>query len=129
MIKAGYSPVYATHPHMLTEGQKFQERANKVLNDQLLLRKHKLLLVSPKIIRRYVKGDLETQTEEIDSQAISKGLDMAYKLKGRYAPEKHQNTNLNASVKDLLDALQNNEETTHKPDSTDTSAIPRDTTE
>lgn len=34
----------------------------------------------------------------IDVQAISKGLDMGYKLKGAYAPEKTQSLNVNVDI-------------------------------
>lgn len=44
----------------------------------------------PKKTRRSVRGELVEEIEEIDSQALGRGLDMAYKLKGKYAPEKHE---------------------------------------
>ena len=129
MIKANYSPSYANNPRELTRNEKFIKLFDKKVNDKLLIKKHKSLLTIPVKIRTYIKGDLTTEIEELDSQAIAKGLEMAYKIKGSYAPEKHQNTNLNASVKDLLDALQNDDEATLKPDSSDRGAVPRGTTE
>ena len=33
-------------------------------------------------------AELTNEYEELDSQAVSKGLDMGYKLKGKYTPEK-----------------------------------------
>lgn len=35
---------------------------------------------------------------QMDTQAVSKGLDMGYKLKGAYAPEKSVNLNLNGDI-------------------------------
>ena len=64
--------------------------------DSLLAEKHKELLTVPKKVRTYIKGDLTSEYEELDSQAIAKGLDMGYKLKGKYAPEK--SVSLNVSV-------------------------------
>lgn len=54
--------------------------------DDLIVEKHKALLN---------KVDKEG---EIDVQAVSKGVDMAYKLKGSYAPEKSINLDLTAEI-------------------------------
>lgn len=56
--------------------------------DDLLVEKHLELLTVPKLHRRYIKGDLMDEEESTDVQAIKAGLDMAYKIKGTYAPEK-----------------------------------------
>lgn len=48
------------------------------LPDELLTRKHLALL------------NKVDENGEIDVQAVSKGLDMGYKVKGSYAPEKKQ---------------------------------------
>ena len=45
-------------------------------------------------------GDVEEVEEQIDTQAISKGLDMAYKLKGSYAAEKKVNLNVDYEISD-----------------------------
>lgn len=66
----------------------YKEVMAEVLPDKLLAEKHLELLTVPKKVRRFVKGDLESEYEEVDSHAISKGLDMAYKIKGEYASEK-----------------------------------------
>lgn len=55
--------------------------------DDLLVQKHLELLNVPRIRRTYIKGDLMSEIEEVDSQAIGKGLDMAYKLKKLYVEE------------------------------------------
>ena len=55
--------------------------------DNLLVKRHLELLDVPRKIRTFKKGDLENEIEELDSYAIKSGLDMAYKIKGIYAPE------------------------------------------
>ena len=57
------------------------------LPDDLLEEKHLALL------------NKRDATGEIDAMAVSKGLDMAYKVKGSYAPDK--NININMSVKSI----------------------------
>lgn len=66
--------------------------------DSLLVDKHMELLTVPRKIRKFIKGDLVNEYEEVDSSAIGKGLDMAYKLKGSYAAEKSLNMNLNVDI-------------------------------
>lgn len=70
----------------------YKEVFNELLPNRLLAEKHLELLTVPKKVRHYKKGDLESEYEEVDSQAISKGLDMAYKIKGEYAAEKIDHT-------------------------------------
>ena len=60
--------------------------------DSLLVKKHLELLNVPKKVRTFIKGDLQTEYEETDSNAIGKGLDMAYKLKGVYKEGPSGNT-------------------------------------
>lgn len=62
------------------------------LPDDLLEEKHLALL-----------NKIDAQGE-IDVQAVSKGLDMAYKVKGSYAPDKNINMNLNVTSVDPTDA-------------------------
>jgi hypothetical protein len=88
MVEAGFSEQYARNPKKLTKSKAWEKMMNKHLPDSLLAKKHKELLTVPVKRRTYIKGDLQSETEELDSQAVSKGLDMAYKLKGKYAPEK-----------------------------------------
>ena len=88
MKQVGYSPNTAKNPKVLTESKGWKELMEKYIPDNLLAKKHKELLTIPKKVRTYIKGDLETEYEELDSNAVSKGLDMGYKLKGKYTPEK-----------------------------------------
>ena len=59
----------------LLNDPKIKDAINEALTDELLASKHLALL-------NKMQGD------EIDVQAVSKGLDLAYKIKGTYAPEK-----------------------------------------
>jgi hypothetical protein len=97
MVKAGYSKNTAIAPTKLTKSKGWLELMEKYLPDKLLAEKHKELLEVPKKTKHFKKGELEVEFEELDSNAISKGLDMAYKIKGRYAPEKNLNINVEVS--------------------------------
>lgn len=90
MRKAGYSKISAATPKKLTESQGFRDLLDKYLPDTLLAKKHKALLTTPIRRRTFIKGELKSEEESLDVQAVSKGLDMAYKLRGDYAPEKKQ---------------------------------------
>lgn len=98
MREAGYSKYTAKNPKKLTESAGFKELLEKHLPDTLLMEKHAELLNVPMKVRTFKKGDLQLEIEQVDSHAISKGLDMAYKIKGKYAPEKSINFNVNADV-------------------------------
>jgi len=89
MREVGYNPHTAKNPKNLTESEAWKELMDRYLPDKLLAKKHKELLTTPKIKRQFQKEELLSETEELDSQAISRGLDMGYKLKGKYAPERH----------------------------------------
>jgi predicted DNA-binding protein YlxM (UPF0122 family) len=55
--------------------------------DELLIEKHLELLNVPKITKTMKNGEYTDIEESTDVQAIKAGLDMAYKLKGAYAPQ------------------------------------------
>lgn len=66
-----------------------------MLPDELLAEKHLKLLNKQQVqLKNNVSsGEIDIiQTGEIDPMAVAKGLDMAYKLKGSYAPEKKEVT-------------------------------------
>lgn len=92
MVEAGYSKTTARNVDKVTKAKGFQELMEKYIPDKLLMEKHKELLTVPKKVRKFMKGELEYEYEEVDSNAIGKGLDMAYKLKGSYSAEKHEIT-------------------------------------
>lgn len=90
MRDAQYSENTLNTPQKLTESRGWQELMEEYLPDTLLGVKHKELLEIKKKVRTFKRGDIIEQYEELDSNAVGKGLDMAYKLKGYYAPEKKE---------------------------------------
>jgi hypothetical protein len=90
MREAGYSAATAKNPKNLTKTKTFTDLLEKYLPDRHLFKKHTEFLNTPRRIRSYKKGDLVEETEETDPSAV-KALDMAYKLKGKYAATTNNN--------------------------------------
>lgn len=66
--------------------------------DVLLREKHLALLNKTDIKRTFdhTTGEwIDIETGQVETNAVTKGLDMAYKLKGSYAPERSASINLN----------------------------------
>lgn len=82
MRQAGYSDVTASTPKNLTESKGWKELMEQHLPDDVLAEKHRQLL------------DKVDEKGEIDTNAVSKALDMAYKLKGKNAPERSVHLNI-----------------------------------
>lgn len=93
-VAASIASENLTKPNIVKAIESIAER----IPDDLLVEKHLELLTVPKKVRTYIRGDLTSEYEEVDSNAIGKGLDMAYKIKGTYAPEKIQQTNVNINL-------------------------------
>ena len=76
---------------------RVQKAIAEMIPDDLLGQKHLALL------------NKIDEKGEIDVQAVSKGLDMGYKIKGTYAPEKTVNMNIEVEsseeIKKLADQL------------------------
>jgi hypothetical protein len=70
--------------------------------DSLLVEKHLALL--NKTDKKYNTEGL-CISDEIDSQAVSKGLEMAYKVKGTFAPDKTINLNIEVDSSDEIKEL------------------------
>lgn len=84
MVKAGYSPTTAHRTNKLTRTKGWSELMDKHLPDSALAKRHRQLLN---------KNDVNTELPE--TMAVSKALDMAYRMKGRYAdPEERGNKTL-----------------------------------
>jgi hypothetical protein len=66
--------------------ERFKELQAQYLSNEYLIKKHRDLL------------DVSDENGKIDPSAVSKGLDLAYKLKGVYAPTKNENQNLNVNI-------------------------------
>lgn len=86
-----YKNSVANRPNKLTRSKGWQELLNEHLPDSLLAKRHRELLNKREI--SLIEKNNETgekiyeKLDEPDTQAVSKGLDMAYKLKGRYPKE------------------------------------------
>lgn len=93
MREVGYSKQTAVTPHKLTESKGWKQLMEEFLPDSLLAEKHQALLNKKETIitRNNITKETETiLTEEIDANAVGKGLDMAYKIKGAYKEDNQQ---------------------------------------
>lgn len=70
MLRAGYSKQTAKNPSKLTNSVSWKELVDEYLPDKYLLTKHNKLL------------------EDQDPKIVAKGVELGYKLKGCFAPEK-----------------------------------------
>lgn len=85
MKEAGYAERSAVAPHQnLQSSPTWQQLMDTYIPDDHLIKVHREIIDSPREIRTYVKGELTTEVTETSPQQ-TKGLDMAYKLKGRYS--------------------------------------------
>lgn len=73
MREAGYSEASSQNPQLVTKSKGWQQLVEEFLPNDVLAEKHRQLLN-----KTDEKGSL-------DVNAVAKGLDMAYKLKGSYA--------------------------------------------
>lgn len=96
MLEVGYTKASASNPSNLTDSQGWKELMEEYLPDNKLAEKHRALL------------DKVDSEGGIDVNAVGKALDMAYKLKGKNAPEKSIQMNVDMSIDtdDLLLAQQ-----------------------
>lgn len=109
MLAAGYSPATANTPQKLTGSSTFQELLDELLPERHLTEKHREFLDSERIIRRFKKGELEEEISETDPNAV-KALDMAYKLRGKYADKAGNNIliiNVSSQAADRYKAMNN----------------------
>lgn len=104
MREAGYSKATAKTPSKLTCAKSFKELFEEFIPDDLLAQKHKELLTVPIKIKKVKENGKVTIFESIDVQALKAGLDLAYRVKGKYAP-----TRINQSIKTGLENLSDEE--------------------
>lgn len=84
--EAGYSDAYAKNPSQFTSTKAYKELIEEFLPDEMLLTRHSEIINAPRIKRTFIKGQMVEETEETDPSQV-RGLDMAYKLKGKYQSE------------------------------------------
>ena len=83
----------------------YKDLLKEVIPDVMLAKKHLELLNTPIKVKTFKQGTLVNQTESLDTFAVSKGLDMAYKLRGDYAPEKIDHTTKGEKITDDTEIL------------------------
>lgn len=100
MREAGYGAGTAKNPQKLTYSKGWKELIDKFLPTELLLERHKELLNKREIVK--LKNKVITDQPHSDA---NKALDMAYKLKGNYAPQKsaHLNIVVSSPMKEMSD--------------------------
>ena len=84
-----------------TQIQEVKRSIAEQIPDSLVVEKHLALLNKEEVVTKnnMTTGEVDViPTGQIDVQAVSKGLDMVYKLKGAYAPEKSIALNVNADI-------------------------------
>ena len=86
-----------TKPYIIEAISELRKSIADRIPDELLEKRHIELL--DKRERIMIDGELEDVGPDV--QAVTKGLDMAYKLKGSYAGEKSTTLNLNIDAKNL----------------------------
>ena len=89
-----------TKPYILEEVKKEEKKIADMLPDELLGERHLELLNKREVFVTYrANGQKEYELiDQPDTQAVSKGLDMAYKIKSSYAPEKSVNLNFDITA-------------------------------
>jgi hypothetical protein len=97
-MRGVYSPATAKHPEKITKSKGWQELMKKFLPDTLLAKRHTELLNKRETYILKTEDGIERIDLGPETQAVSKGLDMAYLLKGYYAPTKTNNTVMFAGI-------------------------------
>jgi len=93
MREVGYSPATAKNPQQTTISKTYQELMKQYLPDDLISERHNDLLNKKKyVIIKKGNSAKSIKTDEMDTDAVKAGVDMAYKIKGSYAPEKQEHT-------------------------------------
>lgn len=100
MVKAGYSLKTSHRTNKLTRTKGWEELISRELPDGLLAKRHRELLNKREVfITKKKDGTQEVELiDQPDTQAVSKGLDMAYKIKGRYSEEIGGDTNIQVNI-------------------------------
>src|SRR3990167_3884500 len=129
MIEVGYKPATAKNPKNLTKSKGWGELMESFLDDRLLAEKHRELLEATGIghmvfpldvtddqivyllkeanciAKRFMHSESQTHVWYFspDNNSRKSALEMAYKLKGHYAPEKHEHLLGRKSTEKLQD--------------------------
>ena len=115
MQEVGYSKTYSRVPQTFKNTEVAKKEYKARFPEKLLEKIHKEGLKAttkkPHLIDRDDKGrPVYEYVEEVDYSTRHKYLDSAYKLKGEYAPEKHQGVVVHTQLSEYLDAIQSGEQ-------------------
>lgn len=106
LVNAHYSPSYA-RSGQIKKTKGWQELMDKYLPDELIAKRHQELINKRdvKVVKTQDGQEVAEVLDQPETQAVSKGIDMAYKLKGSYAPEQVRKVvlTINAEVKQKAD--------------------------
>lgn len=83
MREMGYSDNYANNPQQITRSKSWEDLMDKYLPEEKIIKVHKQQLHA----KRPVICDKEISLYP-DNDARIKAIDLSYKLRGKYAPEK-----------------------------------------
>lgn len=105
--EAGYSQSLADNPQVVLKSVAFKDIFSNAISDKLILKAHKKLLRAKVRIRTYQKGEFKSETIMDDTLGISKGVELAYKVKGAFAPieTKHTITGLESKSDDEINEM------------------------
>lgn len=96
MLEVGYKEGYVDDGN-IAKTDSWQELMEKHIPDSLLAKRHKELLNKREVVKEFSheQGEyVQKVIDQPDTNAVRAGLDMGYKLKGKYAAEKHINLNI-----------------------------------
>lgn len=104
MIAAGYSPATAKTPQKLTNSNGWKELMEELAPDKNNLNKLRQLIdAEDVVVVKRAKGRTTT-IRKMNYNAVAKGLDMVFKLKGQYAaakPEHYEDPNEHLTDEEL----------------------------
>lgn len=91
-----------TKPYIQEAVKELKQKIGDAIPDKLLIERHLELLNKREVDFVFIEGKKEV-LDQPDTIAVSKGLDMAYKLKDSYASQKIEsvNVNINSSPSEL----------------------------
>jgi len=102
MLASGYSKSYARSSTTLKNTESWDSLIEAALGNKFLLKKHTKLLEKRELFYNKDVGIVETGQVHSD---VKGGLDMAYKLKSKYAPEEHNLKFKGFSKAQLIDSI------------------------
>jgi hypothetical protein len=88
MREVGYSENTVNTPSDVTRSKGWKELMDKYFPEEKVATVHARILDAKRVIYATDKGKISDMVEVEDNDAQAKGVDLAYKLRGSYAPDK-----------------------------------------